>query len=360
MRWAEDGRGVTLAIFALAGVALYAASRTAAGTLAGNSLARPGWRGVGHWLPIAVTALVAAARGRPEIGVALAFATSIASLAFVLGVLNYLAPMDAPPPSRRTWPFVLPAALLPLIAGFSGHFSWVHAVAMALLGAALLSTWRDPALRQPLDAAAPVLPFADVAEPSERIRPRWVGAAELILAVCVAVVGGWAAVSGAERAAAATRVFSTGLIAVVILGPLATLPMLNPGPPENARAHTASMASTLVAVALLNLCALLPMLTFVWYLRTAVSSGTSGVSAISGAGGGSSAVGSVAWWSGEGQPLPFPLPTWRVDSVVLVVLAFVLLPVSLGRWELGRWEGAGLILGYAMYLILEAAVTVRL
>ena len=54
------------------------------------------------------------------------------------------------------------------------------------------------------------------------------------------------------------------------------------------------------------------------------------------------------------------LPTWRVDSVVLVVLAFVLLPVSLGRWELGRWEGAGLILGYAMYLILEAAVTIRL
>src|SRR5687768_2934781 len=198
MRWAEDGRGVTLAIFALAGVALYTASRTAAGALAGHSLARPGWRGVGHWLPIAVTALVAAARGRPEIGVTLAFATSIASLAFVLGVLNYLAPMDTPPPTRRTWPFLLPATLLPLIAGFSGHFSWVHAIAMALLGAALLSTWRDPSLRQAPGAAAPGLPFPEVVEPSERIRPRWVAAAELILAVCVAVVGGWAAVSGAE------------------------------------------------------------------------------------------------------------------------------------------------------------------
>jgi len=61
-----------------------------------------------------------------------------------------------------------------------------------------------------------------------------------------------------------------------------------------------------------------------------------------------------------GQAMPFPLAAWRVDAVVLTVLGFILIPVSLGRWELGRWEGVGLIIGYAMYLILEAAVTVRL
>ena len=345
MRWANDGRGATLAIFALAGVALYAASRTAAGALAGQGLVRPGWRGVGHWLPIAVTALVAAALGHPDIAVPLTFATSIASLAFVLGVQSYLAPMDHLPPSRRGWPFVLPAALLALIAGFSGQISWLHALAMMLLGGALLSVWRDPGTAGPEDAA---LPFAERANEPAR-RPSWLRAAEVLLAVALAAVGGWAAVVGTTRAAAATRVFSDGLVTVAVVAPLATLPMLNPGPAEQARAHTASMASTLVAVALLNLCALLPLLALFWHIKTGV--------------GGSGTASSWFPFSAiieKGQPLPYPLATWRVDAVVLVVLGLALLPVSLGRWELGRWEGAGLILGYAMYLILEAAVTVRL
>jgi hypothetical protein len=346
MRWAQDGRGVTLAIMALAGVALYAASRTAVGVLAGDGLGRAGWRAVGHWIPIAAVALVAAALGHPDIAVALAFATSIASLAFVLGVLTYLAPMEHPPATRRAWPFVLPAALLPLIAGFSGQFAWVHALAMALLGVALLAAWRDPALREG-DAAA--VPFADAAGAASAPRPAWLLAAELTLALALAVVGAWAAVVGTLRASAATRVFSPGLITVAVVGPLVALPMLNPGPVERARAQTASMASTLVAVTLLNLCALLPLLTFFWYVKTGLAAPAPGGAGLS-----------FAALGGTGQPLPYPLATWRVDAVILTVLAFVLVPVSLGRWELGRGEGVGLILGYAMYLILEAAVTVRL
>ena len=345
MRWVEDGRGTTLAIMALAGVALYAASRTAVGVLAGNGLGRAGWRAVGHWIPIAAVALVAAALGHPDIAVALAFASSIASLAFVLGVLTYLAPMEQPPATRRAWPFVLPAALLPLIAGFSGQFAWVHALAMTLLGVALLAAWRDPALREGDDAT---VPFAGaVAAPAPR--PAWLLAAELILALALAAVGGWAAVVGTLRASAATRVFSPGLITVAVVGPMVVLPMLNTGPVERARAQTASMASTLVAVALLNLCALLPLLTVAWYVKTGLSA-----PAPAGAPLGLAALG------GAGQALPYPLATWRVDAVVLTVLGFVLVPVSLGRWELGRGEGVGLVLGYAMYLILEAAVTVRL
>jgi hypothetical protein len=347
MRWAQDGRGTTLAILALAGVALYSASRTAAGVLAGDGDGRAGWRAVGHWFPIAAVALVAAALGHPDISVALAFGTSVACLAFVLGVLSYLAPMEHLPPSRRAWPFVLPAALLPLIAGFSGQLAWVHALAMALLGGALLSAWRDPAVR---DDQGRSTPFADlVAAPARR--PGWLVAAETTLAVALAAVGAWAAVVGALRTSAATRVFSPGLITVAVLGPLVTLPMLNPGPVERARSHTASMASTLVAVALLNLCALLPMLTLLWYVKTGLAAGAASPGATS--------LGFAAL-GGAGQPLPYPLPAWRVDAVVLTVLGFVLVPVSLGRWELGRWEGVGLIVGYAMYLILEAAVTVRL
>ena len=348
MRWAEDGRAGTVVILAVAGTLLYIASRTAAAALAGHGAARPGWRAVGHWLAIAVTALVAAARGQPEIAVALAFATSVSSLSFVLGVLTYLAPMDQLPPSRRGWPFVLPAALLPLIAGFSGHFTWVHALAMTLLGGALVSTWRDPTLRE---APAAASPFAD-AEAQRTPRRVWVGAAEIVLAVALAVVGGWYAVNGTVRAAAASRLFPAATITVVILSPLLTLPMLNPGPPESARAQTASTTSTLVAVALLNLCALLPMLTFVWYLKT-------GIPTFAGPAASATTV-PVAAADQVGQPLPFPLATWRVDAVVLTVLGFIMIPVSLGRWELGRWEAIGLVLGYAIYLVLVALASIRL
>src|SRR5688572_2673399 len=98
MQLGGDGRGGALALGALAAITLYVASRTAAGALArrgGYSAA--GLRAVGHWLPIAITAIVAVRLQRPEVAVALAFSTSVAALSFVLGVLTYIAPMETPP-----------------------------------------------------------------------------------------------------------------------------------------------------------------------------------------------------------------------------------------------------------------------
>jgi hypothetical protein len=36
-----------------------------------------------------------------------------------------------------------------------------------------------------------------------------------------------------------------------------------------------------------------------------------------------------------------------------------MIPVALGRWELRRWEAIGLVAGYALYLAVSAAVSVR-
>jgi hypothetical protein len=360
MRWAEDGRNGTVLMVAVAAALLYVASRVAAAALAGRGTGRPGWRAVGHWLPIAAAALVAAARGHAAVAVALTFATSVCCLSFVLGVLLYLSPMNELPAARRAWPFVLPAALLSLIAGFSGHVSWLHALAMVLLGAALVSVWRDPALREP---AAAVSPFASGPGPAARVPAAWFRAAELALAAALALVGGWYAVDGVVRASATARLFPPATLTVVILSPLVTLPMLNPSPADAPRGETGATVSTLVAVAMLNLCALLPLLAIVWHVKTAwagpapVSGAAEVVSATRAAAADSP---SLLTLLGRGSPLPYPLPTWRVDAVVLTVLGFVLIPVSLGRWELRRAESAGLILGYAAYLILVAFASVRL
>ncbi len=57
--------------------------------------------------------------------------------------------------------------------------------------------------------------------------------------------------------------------------------------------------------------------------------------------------------------MPFGWVTWRLDNVVLVVLAFMLVPASMGRWRLQRAEGLMLILLYGVYVLMEAAGTMR-
>ena len=346
MLFAFDGRGGALLLMALAAVTLFAASRTAAGALArlagGGGDARPGMRALGYWLPIAVTSLVALRLRKPEIAVALAFSTGVAAGSFVLGVLTYIAPMESAPASRRAWPFVLPAALLALVAGFSGEFTSVHALAMLILGAAVSLAWREaakksePALAQA--AEAPRLAYG-------------LSAAELVLALALAAVGGWAAVTLATRAAAAVPLVSTRLVTVALLTPLLSLPMLTGAPPERAAAHTSSMASTVVALVLLNLCVLLPVLTIIWHVAGGLAAAGAAASSQS-----SNLIASVA---AGATPMPFPLATWRIDAVVLTVLGLALIPVGLGRWELGRWEAIGLVAGYALYLAVSAAVSVR-
>jgi hypothetical protein len=54
----------------------------------------------------------------------------------------------------------------------------------------------------------------------------------------------------------------------------------------------------------------------------------------------------------KAQPMPYPMTVWRIDTVLVLVLGFALIPISLGRWSLGRAEAGGLIAGYVLYLAL--------
>jgi hypothetical protein len=360
MPWTDDGRVATVTLLALAAAALYVASRWAAGALAaperigkgaGDGAGR---RAVGHWLPIAATAFVAAARGKPEIAVSVTFGTSVACLSLVLGALNFLAPMGTPPAARRVWPFVLPAALLLLIAGFSGHLTWVHAMALLLLGCALAPAWRDPSLRDVSNgpvAALPATPLASGDEAGVNPPPRWARGVEILLCVALAVIGGWTAVAAAARAEAVTYVVAPGLFSVLILSPLLTLPLLNPATPEQAARTTPAQVSTLVAITLLNLCLLLPAVTLYWYLKT----GFAGLPQLND----KYFTSALAALREHAKPLPYPLTAWRIDSVVLTVLGFAFVPVALGRWAIGKWEAAALVLGYLLYLVVTAAATFR-
>jgi hypothetical protein len=59
------------------------------------------------------------------------------------------------------------------------------------------------------------------------------------------------------------------------------------------------------------------------------------------------------------QPAPYPLISWRVDTVILVVLGFGMIPWAIGRWTISRAESIALIFAYAIYLALIAILAVR-
>jgi Ca2+/Na+ antiporter len=377
--------GPTLLLIAGA-VMLYVASRACVDALVrGNFAARHGWAAVGHWIPVAAVALMAAAAGRGEIAMGVVFGTSVAALSLAFGLITYMAPPGELPPSRRVWPFLLPAALLPLVAGFSGHLNAIHAVMIAVLGLSVLQVWRgvgrgDRALSQRTtgagqgnggtvaDVLAREVEPAAFPEPEGHSRPptldyvtpppgagraTWdretlLRGVQGLLAVALAGAGARAAVLGAVQADAASKLARAEMLAAAALSPLLILPVLGTGTESAQRGRSADACGALVALSLLNLCGLLPAVILFWYLRTSVPDG---------AGWGLAAA--IKNLPAHGRPMPLPLAVWRVDAVLLTVLGFALIPVALGRWTLGRLESAGLIIAYAAYLAVTAVASLR-
>src|SRR5262249_22566382 len=119
------------------------------------------------------------------------------------------------------------------------------------------------------------------------------------------------------------------------------LPTLGTASAVAQRGHPGRALTALVGTVLLNLCALLPVCIFLWYVRAIWSS-------------------RPATWKDFPAPwdtslaLPYDMLAWRIETVLLVVLGFCLVPVAMGRWSLGRLESGLLVLGYAGYILAVA------
>jgi Ca2+/Na+ antiporter len=317
-------------LFAGAGLVLYAASRAAVDALTPTADPQPGRMALGQWMPIAWAALLSTAAGHAEIGVGLVFATSVAALALDLGVLTMLVPaMESPPLSARAWPFVLPAALVPLLAGFKSSLNLLHAAMMLALGLAIAVVWNAPI------------------EPAPIARRRRVRGWQLLIAILLGAVGSWLAYQAVLAADAKTRVATSGLIAASVIAPLLALPMLGTGAIAGNNGRMAAVIGNLAGVVLLNLCLLLPLVIFTAYARQAIMVWRGGTHEL------------FELWE-QVKPIAFPLGVWRIDNVLLVVLGMMMIPISLGRWTLDRGEGVALTFGYIAYLIAAAASVVRL
>ena len=58
----------------------------------------------------------------------------------------------------------------------------------------------------------------------------------------------------------------------------------------------------------------------------------------------------------DGAPLmPYGIGFWRIETVLLLVLAMLIAPIAAGRWRPRRLEGAVLALAYVFYVLVVTA-----
>jgi Ca2+/Na+ antiporter len=292
--------------------------------------------------------------GRPGVAVALIFGACVSCATLVLGVVTYIAPLASLPPSRKAWPFILPAALLALLAGFAGNLNWMHAGMFALLGVVVMNLWVGTHTE---DAH-----WTD--RDKTKTRPNVFRVVQLVLAVALSGIGGWAASRGIARAEQSSRILTGVLLASAVVAPLLTLPILGATAAVAERGRPDSAVSTLVAIVMINLCGVLPVVIVSHYAVVALSAGPT-VLAEQPTTRPSTAPATLpttlptAATAERVWTVPYPLASWRVDTVILIVLGFAMIPWAIGRWVLTRAESLALIFAYAVYLGMTAFLAAR-
>jgi Ca2+/Na+ antiporter len=367
------------AVLLLAGAAAgwYAASFAATEALAGTRLALRR-RVFAQWLPLITMAIVATLARQTDIALAVLFATSVAALSLVLGIVTVTHEFGRPPtdpggfpvieprrenaariadsidaPSaaaavdRRLWAFVLPAVLIVLLAGFTGRLNGLHAMLLAVEGLVILSIWNTRGEFDEIDAAGSESSPPTRAGPGATRR-----AVEFALAVVLALLASWAGVRATRDVSREISLVSGGFVAAMLVAPALVLPMIGSGM-ALARANLYSGAITAsVGIVLLNLCFGLPLVIGTWYAKPLWTDRTDRlVAMIEPAEPAPTTVPVSDVNPAAPDPsIRFPIALWRVDTVVLILLGLVLLPLAVGRWLPGKLEGVLLVFVYVIYM----------
>jgi cation:H+ antiporter len=343
---AGDGRWTLIAGSAM----LYVGGRSAALALSGDAPS-PGRRAIGHWLPIASIAIVAVLLGQRELALGIIFATSIASLALVGGCVCI---MGTTPDEPAVWPeavrppcaLLLPVAVLAFLAGFSGQLGWFNCVILAIEGLLVWSVWSkplSPSPGNPGEGGGGGGTPSGATNPHPDPPPDYQGRGKegpqntsgtrspvktgcLLLAAALCPIGALAAVKGAIRMSVNPDFPPSLVAAATIVSPILVASLLLNGSSLVQRGHAWAAHATHAGVVQLNLCALLPLTAILWRLR----------------------------W---GESLVYPISNWRIDAVVLILLAAALLPAAAGKWRPQRFEGGFYLFLYIAYVLAVVAVS---
>jgi len=327
-----EPRVLAAILLMLAAGGLYFACRVAMRAAIGPRASSPGRRALCQWLPVAATAIAAIFTHHPAMAVAIIFGTSVAYLSLVLGMTSYVAPMHSDAARPRAWAFILAPVLLSLLAGFGGVLTALHAGMLLILGVTILAVWREDAAMGTVSASSKTNDAAAL----NMDGMRWV---QLVVAIGLASAAGTAAVLAAALAAQQSPLPSESLVALSVLSPMLILPSLRTCVTVAELGDVQGAVSAIIGTVLLNLCVLLPIAILLWYPVNGISLKT--IVSLQPA---------AADLSAPAQGLVYPIGIWRLETIVLLVLGFGLIPIALGRLTLARIESAILVVGYALYL----------
>src|SRR5438067_6177662 len=183
----DDGAGVfghILAILPLLGAAVgwYIASRLSVEALAGSRVA-PLRRGAAQCITIFIVALIAVIRREPQIAIGVIFASCVATLSLVLGVVTFTAPPDTITiEARGKWGFVLPAAVLVFLAGYKSQFTLLHALVFGIEGIVIWLAWSE------LPRFADLAPSGAIPDESTTPKPLWLAPIQITFAIAIALL----------------------------------------------------------------------------------------------------------------------------------------------------------------------------
>jgi Ca2+/Na+ antiporter len=283
-------------------------------------------------LPAAALSALMLRSGQADVAVAVVFANAVSAMSLALGVtlLGSEIPIARATP-RRWWLALVPVAAVAMFAGLAGAVRPVHVAAMIAM-AVVVRTLMDvaPSMRHP-----PADPVEEAGRSSRGVR-----AVQAVLAVALVVLGAWLARAaiGAVEADLGRSVGS--VLATIVFGPAAALPMIGAASAVLVRGHSDDAVGSLVATAVFSLCVTLPVLA----VATIVAQWPADQSILA----------TLA----DPPGLAFPMRTWRIDSVLLLVLAIAIAPAAIGRWTLARLEGVLLVAIYIGYLFATVAAAV--
>jgi Ca2+/Na+ antiporter len=330
----ESGGRVGAELLVIVGVIIqYAATRLALASWTRYDGYWPRRRALVQWLPICASTLAATAMGQVGVAIGLVFGSSVACLSLVMGLSSCFGGLRELPANSRLWLLVLPAALLVLMMGFHGSFTMAHGMMLLVMGATFLAVW----IERPGSIGG--VPIATATEISSPPRPP---VSATVAAIILAVLGAWVAIRGTVMTGEHSRMLPADLLAATVLSPLLLLPALGSATTVAQRGQMGHVVTALCGTVLLNLCVLLPVVIFTDGVHSLLTQPhVSEATAIIGA---------------TVKTTPFPVVTWRVDTVVLVVLGFAMIPVSTGRWLPDRFESVLLIAAYIAYLFVKAIV----
>jgi hypothetical protein len=323
-----------LLLEAIGALLLLAASVLAGAAVGGQLGNSPGWRAILHWLPIAIAVLTARCMGHADMALGILFGTCVAALSTAVGSICMVAPVGpAPARFKRLWPFTLVAALIVFVSGFNGLLTWKHGVALAVEGLVILSLWREQRTAEPW----PALPAAFAAP----IDDSAIAAISLFATISglLAAGGAYLATHAAVDMTHLRHHASPGAIAASLLSLVLATPLIQSGKRLVLAGASWIPMTAQVGITLLNLCVLLPLLAVFPYVHALVNA----VRQAKGK--------PIDWDSVAPNVTVFPLAVWRIDTVVLILVSTLLLPVAMGKWNLGREEGLMLIAGYCIYLL---------